>query len=150
MSLTVSDPGRAFITREEGKRNKAYRDSRGILTIGVGHTSSAGPPIVTPTLYLDDANVDAVFKRDLGQYETAVDAACDFEPSQQEFDALVSLCYNIGPGAFEKRCSLVKYLDDNDTWDQVEIVAHFVGWAIPASLLGRRHREAQLFINGVY
>ena len=53
-----------FITGFEGKRHKAYRDSRGLLTIGVGHLIKPNEQwMITATL--TDEQVEDLFKSDL-------------------------------------------------------------------------------------
>ena len=44
--MQTSVHGQQKIEQREGVVLKAYRDQRGIPTIGVGHTSAAGPPHV--------------------------------------------------------------------------------------------------------
>ena len=42
--MKTSAAGRALIERREGRRLSAYRDTRGIWTIGVGHAATGLPP----------------------------------------------------------------------------------------------------------
>src|SRR5204862_725991 len=64
--------GRSLIEAREGVRLKAYRDSVGIWTIGVGHTSAAGPPAVVPGLGLTAAQASDILRQDLAQFARAV------------------------------------------------------------------------------
>src|SRR4051812_18210167 len=100
--MRMSDQGRALLTKREGVRLKAYRDSVGVWTIGVGHTSAAGPPTVTPGQTITAQECDEIFRRDLVQYENAVNKAVKVPLAQHQFDACVSLCYNIGAGGFAR------------------------------------------------
>lgn len=106
----VSPAGRALISQREGNKLRAYKDSVGILTIGVGHTSAAGPPTVTAGMTITAAESDAILSRDLAKFEAAVRDAVTIPLRQVEFDALVSLAFNIGDGAFAKS-TLVKKLN---------------------------------------
>ena len=45
MPMKTSALGVQAIAQREGRVLHAYRDTRGILTIGVGHTSGAGAPV---------------------------------------------------------------------------------------------------------
>ena len=45
---------------------------------------------------------DEVLKEDLKQFEKAVRADIKVELTERQFDALVSLCFNIGPSAFSR------------------------------------------------
>lgn len=111
--MKTSAAGRAAITRREGNVLKAYKDSVGILTIGVGHTSMAGPPKVTAGLKITAEESDEILSRDLAKFEAAVEKAVKVPVSQNEFDALVSLAFNIGGGAFAKS-TLVRKLNAGD------------------------------------
>jgi lysozyme len=145
MTMRMSAAGRGALTTREGKRLKAYKDSVGIWTIGIGHTSAAGPPAVTPTLVITDAQCDEIFARDLVKYETAVNGALTRPVSQTSFDALVSLCYNIGPGGFTKS-TVVKRINAGDMNGAAEA---FLMWNKPPEIMGRRQSERKQFLSGL-
>lgn len=111
--MVTSPAGRAAITQREGNVLTAYRDSVGILTIGVGHTTAAGAPTVAPGMKITAAESDQILSRDLAKFELTVLAAVKVPMSQNEFDALVSLAFNIGGGAFAKS-TLVRKLNAGD------------------------------------
>ena len=98
--MKLSDKGLNLIAEFEGKRLTAYRDSVGILTIGYGHTSAAGAPFVTQGLTITDAQALDILRTDAAKFENAVSRVLKRQPTQNQFDAMVSLCYNIGPGNF--------------------------------------------------
>src|SRR5215211_7842311 len=89
--MRTSAAGCKVLAEREGRKLKAYRDSVGVWTIGIGHTSAAGAPKVTPGLVITEAECDAIFARDLVAYETAVNEAVKVRLQQHEFDALVRL-----------------------------------------------------------
>lgn len=142
--MKMSAEGRRKLTIREGVRLKAYKDSVGVWTIGVGHTSAAGDPKVTPGLTITQAECDEIFARDLVQYERAVDKAVKVPLSQKQFDALVSLCFNIGTGGFA-RSSVVKRLNAGDT---VGAADAFLLWNKPPEIMGRRRGERKQFLEG--
>lgn len=111
--MKTSFAGRAAIAAREGNILTAYKDSVGILTIGVGHTSAAGAPKVTAGMKITAAESDAILSRDLAIFEASVSNAVKVPLNQNEFDALVSLAFNIGGGAFAKS-TLVKKLNAGD------------------------------------
>jgi len=111
--MKTSSQGRALIEQREGVVLSAYKDSAGILTIGVGHTSAAGASKVTADMKITAAEASAILSRDLTTFEQAVSAAVKVPINQNEFDALVSLAFNIGGGAF-KQSTLVKRLNAGD------------------------------------
>jgi lysozyme len=108
--MKTSAAGRKAITEREGLRLKAYQDSVGIWTIGVGHTSAAGPPTVVKGMKITAALADQILTRDLAIFEKAVNEAVTVPLSQNEFDALVSFAFNVGAGAFQKS-TLLKELN---------------------------------------
>ena len=78
------------------------------------------------------------------KYEQAVEKALKVEVTQQEFDALVSLCYNIGPVGFA-RSSVVKRLNVGNREGAAEA---FMMWNKPKEIIGRRSAEMRQFIAG--
>jgi lysozyme len=100
--MKTSHAGRAAIEQREGCKLTAYKDSVGVLTIGVGHTSKAGPPAVKTGLKISKEDADKILSRDLVQFEEAVIKHAKGETTQNEFDAMVSLAFNIGGSAFAK------------------------------------------------
>lgn len=149
--MNLSAIGEAVLIAREGRRLTAYRDSVGIWTIGIGHTAAAGPPLVTPGLRLSEAACDALFRRDVARYVRAVDdvvrdALPDPLPDalpDHAFDALVSLCFNIGPSAFA-RSTVVRRLRAGD---RDGAAAAILLWNRPAALIPRRGAEHDQFVT---
>lgn len=142
--MKTSAAGRAKITQREGNKLKAYTDTVGVLTIGVGHTSAAGPPKVTKGMTITAAESDAILSRDLTLFEKAVNDAVKVPVTQNQFDALVSLAFNIGTGAF-KKSTLVKRLNAGDV---AGAGAAFMMWNKPKEIIGRRKTEQAQFMSG--
>ena len=139
--MDLSAIGRAVLVAREGRRLEAYRDSVGIWTIGVGHTSAAGPPVVRPGLRITAAQADALFARDVAAFVRAVDEALPEPLPQHAFDALVSLCFNIGPAAF-RRSSVLRRLRAGDREGAAEAI---LMWNRPPELIPRRGAEYDQF-----
>lgn len=142
--MRMSDDGRKRLEAREGLRLKAYRDVVGVWTIGVGHTAAAGAPSPKEGMTITAAEADDIFKRDLVQYEDAVSEAVKVPLNQNQFDALVSLTFNIGVGAF-KRSSVVKRLNAGDYDGAAKA---FMLWSKPAQIIGRRASEMLQFKKG--
>jgi lysozyme len=106
--MKTSSAGRAAIAQREGNILTAYKDSGGVLTIGVGHTSAAGPPKVKAGMRITAAESDAILARDLADVERTVNSKVKVPLTQSQFDALVSLVFNIGGGAFASSTLLRK------------------------------------------
>lgn len=111
--MKTSAAGRKIIEQREGVVLTAYKDSAGILTIGVGHTSAAGSPKVTPGMKITATEASQILSRDLNIFEQAVTSSVKVALNQNEFDALVSLAFNIGADAF-KKSTLLKKLNADD------------------------------------
>jgi lysozyme len=105
MVRTTSAAGRAALVAREGCRLSAYRDSAGVPTIGVGHTGRAGPPPVALGMTITRNEAEAIFAADLAPFEAAVLRAVAAPLTQNQFDALVSLAFNIGTRGFAVLCS---------------------------------------------
>lgn len=86
-----------LIKKFEGCRLKAYRDPKGILTIGYGHTSAAGNPLVTEGMTITQNQAEQILKQDLVKFENAVSDLVKVNLSQNQFDVLVDFTYNAGP-----------------------------------------------------
>lgn len=97
MTRHVSAEGRALIQQFEGLSLTAYLCPAGKWTIGHGHTEG-----VRPGDRISQANAANLLQADLVSYGAAVDdalGAC--EASQHEFDAMVSLAFNVGIAGFK-------------------------------------------------
>ena len=153
MSMKLSDNGFKFLCNEEGKKNSIYDDAtgkylkkhekaKGNPTIGIGHL------IITSELFpyfpekLTDTQVYDLFKKDLVKYETAVNKLISVKITQNQYDALVSLCFNIGINGFTGS-TVLRLLNKNDYKGATEA---FLLWFNPG-LLNRRIREKTLFLK---
>lgn len=142
MALTTSAKGRAAIEQREGLELHAYRDSVGVWTIGYGHTSMAGPPHVNPGMTITKEQADSILTHDLAQWEHYVLNGLKRTPTQNEFDAFVSLCHNIGPKGFAGSSVLKQFNLGN-----IHAAADdFLMWEHPASLRQRRESERRQFL----
>lgn len=148
MKMT-SDKGKKFITREEGERLSAYRDAVGVWTIGVGHTGWVDGHPVKEGMKITAEQSQAILSMDLHHAEHAINENVVVPLQQHQFDALVSLAFNIGVGAF-RRSTLLKLLNAED---YLGAGKQFLRWKNAGGrpiLLGRRRREKRLFEEGRY
>lgn len=142
--MQLSDAGKDALAEREGMRLTAYKDERGIYTIGLGHTSAAGPPKVTPGLAITEAEAWEIFHRDVMKFANHVRPHLRCELEQHEFDALVSFIYNVGPSAFIKS-TVLKRLNAGDKAGAAEAL---LMWQKPKSLKSRRYGEYWQFKGG--
>ena len=132
MMMMTSPQGRAFIARWEGLRTDAYQDSVGVWTIGVGHTSRAGPPTVQPGMHITREQALSILAADLARFERWVLGAVHVTVASYEFDALVSLCG-------DRRGAADAFL----MWTRA-------GGRVLQGLVNRRNSERDLFLFGNY
>ena len=115
-------------------------------TIGYGHYGSdvhAGDTIT-------EAEATALMKKDLKVFENAVRSAVKVEITQSQFDALVSLSYNIGTGAFADS-DTVKSLNKGEVGHAAVDIPSWrrgMGYQILAGLERRRQSELEFFAVG--
>lgn len=141
--MDISPAGLSALAGREGIRTSAYRDTRGIWTIGCGHTFAAGPPNPLPGMVITHQEAIDLFHNDIKQYVYAVNKAVKVKCSQNQFDAMCSLCYNIGVNGFSGS-SVVRDLNDG----QIRAAAEaFLMWDKPRELLGRRMAERKQFLT---
>ena len=140
--MAIAQSTLAFITKEEGARNKAYKDSKGLWTIGVGHLIKADEQhLLNATL--TDQQVEELLRNDLKWCSEAVESSVRVPLEQHQFDALYSLCFNIGGTAF-KNSTVVKRINANDLKGAADAIEM---WNKPAVLINRRKREKALFLG---
>lgn len=140
----INADGLDLIKSFEGCKLAAYRDIKGIITIGYGHTGAD----VYDGMTINQAAADMFLRTDLKRTEDGVNACLNVSVNDNQFSALVCLAYNIGLGSFSSS-TLLKCLNANmndkavrefERWD------HANGVEIPG-LLRRRQAERDLFMK---
>lgn len=146
--MEVSTEGRELVKQFEGLSLSAYRCPAGVPTIGYGHTVGVQMgDTITP------AQADGYLAADLVAYAQNVKRMLAGAPtSQHEFDAMVSLAFNIGLNGFEKSTVLRLH----KAGDKVGAARAFEMWCkamvngqlqtLPG-LLARRQREAAYYLT---
>ena len=94
--MGISLAGLAHIKKWEGFRANRYLDSAGKPTIGYGHLIKAWESYDTIT----QAQAEALLVKDVSVAEATVSRLVKVNLTQSQFDALVSLVFNIGSGNF--------------------------------------------------
>lgn len=128
-----------FIKSVEGVEYKVYKDSAGLPTIGVGHLIKPGETFTEIT----DKEVDALLFIDLNSAMNEVLRDVKVQINQNQFDALVSLCFNIGNTAFRNSTVLQKI---NQKSPREAIVKAWMMWnkaggRVVEGLVNRRSKE---------
>lgn len=136
------------IKNHEGLRLVAYLDSVGVWTIGYGDT---GPDVVKGLVITKEQAENRLSKR-LVEFEGYVNRAVKVKLTQNQFDALVSLVYNIGPTNFNSS-TLLRKLNAGDyvgaadqflVWDKGRVKGKLV---VINGLVNRRKAERELFLR---
>ena len=149
--MKTGPEGIALIKTFEGLRLKAYPDPATggePWTIGYGTTSSAGVGKITRGMVISEAQAESMLVRSLAAYEKGVLQALKNPPTQNQFDALVSLAYNIGVTNVS-RSSVVKYLNAGEV---EKAGGAFLLWnkaagRVMPGLTRRRAAERDLFLK---
>ena len=151
----MSARGRGWLAELEGGcKLRAYRDSVGIPTIGVGLTywpSTRKRVEMGDTLQSVAEGLD-MFAKALRDYEATVDACTHDAITQETFDALCSLCYNLGQKAFAGSTA-VRLLNQGQSLDAVAAALRRWNRAageISEGLMERRECESDLMLYGTY
>jgi lysozyme len=138
--------GRQRLTDREGKRLKAYRDTQGIWTIGVGHAATSGrAPIPKRGMVITPEQCDEILLRDLAErYEPLLNkalAASKSPTADHEFDALLSIVFNVE--SFAKSTAIRLHC----AGDKAGCAAHILDWRKPPEIIGRRHTEQSQYLT---
>jgi lysozyme len=143
----MSPTGRAKLEKREGLDLKASLSGipNDPWTIGYGHTHFDGGLIPAEGMTITKAEADAMLTHDLVRYENIVIKSVNNANAlaDHEFDALVSLCYNVEE-ALSPHSSIVKALNEGD---KAKAAADFMLYNIPPEIIGRRKSEQIQFLT---
>ena len=140
--MVISQKGIDLIKKFEGVRLKAYLDTGGVPTIGVGHTKG-----VKMGQTITEAQADQFLRDDLA---TAMEAVRRLFPvtTQGQFDSLTSFVFNLGEG--QVKTSTLRRMHNEG--DYAGAKAQFARWKFDngkelAGLVKRRAAEAELYAS---
>jgi len=147
--MKIGSEGLKLIKEFEGCKLISYKCPAGVWTIGIGSTRYAdGSPVKANQALPNEGAALMLLTKTVAAYEHTVNTV-GVELTQNEYDALVSLCYNIGSGNFVSS-TLVKMLKAGEP--KSEIAKQFLRWDKAggkplAGLTRRRNAEAELFLK---
>jgi lysozyme len=147
--MKIGYEGLKLIKKFEGCKLLSYKCPAGVWTIGIGSTRYAdGTPVKANQALPNEAAAIQLLTKTIAPYEHSVNTIGETF-TQNEYDALVSLCYNIGSGNFISS-TLVKMLKANEP--KAEVAKQFLRWDKAggkplAGLTRRRNAEAELFLK---
>jgi lysozyme len=146
---STSAAGLALIKRYEGLKLKAYLCPAKVATIGYGSTRYPdGRRVMLTDKLANEAEATQLLLSTLNAFESVVNKNLP-NINQCQFDALVSLCYNIG-GASLAKSTLVRKAKVNA--NDPSILDEFMRWnkaggKVLAGLTTRRAEEAKLYFK---
>ena len=140
--LFYTSDGLHLTEQFESCRLVAYRDIKGIWTIGWGHT---GPEVVEGLVWTQQQADDAL-QADIQWAANVVNHLVTTQLTQDEFNAVVDFVFNVGSGNFASS-TLLKDLNSGNIPDaaaQFDLWDHASGKVV-AGLLRRRESETAEF-----
>ncbi|EOJ6089126.1 lysozyme [Klebsiella michiganensis] len=149
--MQISNNGIALIKRFEGCRLTAYPDpgtGGAPWTIGYGWTGKVDGKTIRPGMKIDDAIAERLLRTGVVSFDQAVSKMLKVSVTQNQYDALVSLAYNIGTRALSSS-TLMKKLNAGDVKGAAD---EFLRWnksggKAMSGLTNRRKAEREVFLS---
>jgi lysozyme len=140
-NLTYSKNGLHLTELFEGDILTAYKDQRGLWTIGYGHTAG-----VHAGMTITREQAEAFLASDIRTAADSVNQVVRVKLTQPQFDSLVDFAFNVGTSSFR----LSTLLREVNAGRFPEAIAQFSLWdhcggIVNAGLLRRRKAEAAEF-----
>jgi len=141
--MKISNTGIDFIKRWEGLRLTAYRCPAQVWTIGYGHTKTARRGMT-----ITEKEAERLLRQDVEVYEYSVRKLVQVELNQNQYDALVSFCFNVGRGAFAQS-TLLRVLNEGNYQRTAREFHKWVhaGRKVLPGLVARREAESEMFLE---
>jgi len=144
--MKTSQSGIELIKLFEGCKLKSYKCPANVWTIGYGSTYYLDGSKVLMGQKISQIEADMLLLKLLPKYEATVDRNIKVTVTQNQYDALVSFCWNCGSSQALFRLVNQKATDEviYDWW-----INHYVtgGGKLLQGLINRRRKEADLFIK---
>lgn len=144
--MKLDTKGLKALHDREGLKLKPYLDTKGVPTIAMGNTYYLDGRSVTMrdrALTVQEATtLSEIVANDFSKF---VDSKIKVKISQNQFNACVSICYNIGKAGFETS-TFLKLINKNP--NDHNIASAVMLWVKDIELIGRRCSEViQYFTN---
>lgn len=124
--MEISEKGIKFLKDLEGFRESPYQCSSGTWTIGYGSTYYLdGTKIRKTDPIISEHDADLLMRHTLGNYQDAINLLIIANLTQNQYDAIMSFVYNIGPGAF-KESTILKRVNADPKDERIR--AEFLRW----------------------
>ena len=141
--MKIGYEGLKMIKHFEGLELNAYQCAAGVWTIGYGHTKG-----VQQGMVISEETADEMLVEELKEYENYINDMVNCPLNQNQFDALVSWVYNLGPANLQAS-TLLKVLNAGDYAGVPAQIKRWnkAGGKVLEGLTRRREAEAALFGN---
>lgn len=142
--MKTGQKGIELIKKFEGCELKAYKCPAGIVTIGYGNTFYENKAPIKMCDVITKERAEQLMLNLLPKYENTVKKNIKRPLKQNEFDALVSFCWNCGSSE-----TLFKLVNENSPETVNWWKTHYIkaGGKILNGLVKRRKEEAELYNN---
>lgn len=157
MTVKLTPQGRKFLAAHEGVRLTCYADSRGVPTVGVGHTGLVrGAAQVVGVTKITAQEAEDLLGVDVHMVETEIEKILSLRAraklSVQQMDALISFAFNAGVAGFAS--SGVRNSLEDSMGVAEDAAGQLFQWTRAGTdkyaLFRRRACEAMLLSRGVY
>ena len=147
--MQLSSNGFKLLGELEGIVLKPYRDSVGIPTIGIGSTYyEDGTKVKMSDKPITTERAIQLAKNVVKSFEAQVNKVILLPMTQNQFDAMVLLCYNIGESGFA-RSSVARYFNEGNLQKAADsfLLWNKAGGKVSKGLTNRRQKERNLFLT---
>ena len=150
--MKSSNNGIRLIQEFEGLRLTSYLCSAGVATIGYGATFYQDGSKVKIGQTITNTQANQLLKDHLKEFEGSVIGLLNTtKVNQNQFDALVSFCFNLGAANLAKS-QLLRFIKANP--NDPKIAAEFLKWnraggEVSTGLVRRRKKEAELYFTKI-
>ena len=147
--MKLSDNGFNLLGELEGIVLHPYKDSVGIPTIGIGSTYyEDGTKVKMTDKAITKERAIQLAKNVVKSFEEQVNKSILLPMTQNQFDAMVLLCYNIGKSGFA-RSSVVRNFNLGNIQKAADsfLLWNKAGGRVVQGLVNRRNKERSLFLS---
>ena len=147
--MQLSPNGFKLLGELEGIVLKPYKDSVGIPTIGIGSTYyEDGTKVRMTDKPITTERAIQLAKNVVKSFEAKVNEVILLPMTQNQFDAMVLLCYNIGESGFA-RSSVVRNFNAGNLQEAADsfLLWNKAGGKVSKGLTNRRQKERNLFLT---
>lgn len=117
--MTIDKSGLQLLIQLEGLKTKAYKDTKGVWTIGIGSTYYANGEPVKEGDSLTNEECAYLFELTKSKYENPINKGVKVPINQNQFNALFCFCYNIGTTGFANS-TLLRVINSKSGREEIE------------------------------